>query len=903
MKEYKDEKHMKHDTLKKPWSLQWKSVAERLGVNPDEGLDSGEVKKRLRRYGPNRLREMERKSALAILISQFKSLVIIILLAASAVSFAFGRWIEAIAISVAVVINGAIGFFTEIKAVRMMEALRELSKVSTKVLRKGSIDEIPAEKIVPGDVVVAEAGDIVTADIRLVEASRLQVEESSLTGESVPLGKSVDEIDADAPLAERKNMLFKGTTITRGSCKGIVVATGMNTELGRISSLVEEAEEEITPLEKRLNRLGHRLLWMTFGIASIVAIAGIVAGKELLLMVETSIALAVAAIPEGLPVVATIALAKGMWRMARRNALVNRLSSVETLGATNIIFTDKTGTLTENKMTVARVMLDESDIHLDGSIFRHEGQDVDPAKDEPLKKTLETAVLCNNASMKDGSPDSGEGVTGDPLEIALLIAGDKAGIRRDQLLERFPEVREVAFDPETKMMATVHEKERGFRIAVKGAPEAVLEASTKFLSGEDNREMKEKDRERWLEANKRLAEDGLRVLALAEKSADSSDSDPYEGLTFLSMIGMLDPPREEVRESINACLDAGIRVIMVTGDQSATAKNVGLSLGLIGKDSDDLIMQGKDVSTPEELTDEQRRHLLRTQIFARVSPEQKLDLIKLYQENNAIVAMTGDGVNDAPALKKADIGVAMGKRGTQVAREAADMVLKDDAFSTIVEAIEHGRVIFENIRKFVVYILSCHVAEIVAVSVASLINAPLPILPLQILFLNLVTDVFPALALGIGEGSPTVMKRSPRDPNEAILTRHHWLAIAGYGFMMAPAVLGSLFLALTWLKTGVSEAVTISYLTLGFASLLHVFNMRDRESNMVRNDVTRNPYVWGAVALGTVLLISTIYLPVLSGVLRTVNPGLGGWGVIVVMSLFPLLFGQVIKVVFQAKNK
>jgi len=886
---------MKHEILNKPWNLSWDSVAKHLGVDPDKGLDTGEAKKRLRRHGPNRLSKMKKKSALAVLIAQFKSLVIIILLAASAVSFAFGRWVEGVAILVAVVINAAIGFFTEIKAVRMMEALRELSRVSTKVIRGGTVKEIHAGQVVPGDILVAEAGDIVTADARLIEASRLHVEESSLTGESVPVSKNEEEVDGDAPLAERKNMLFKGTTITRGSCKGIVVATGMNTELGRISSLVEEAEEEVTPLEKRLNRLGHMLLWLTLVIAVIVAITGIAAGKGLLLMVETSIALAVAAIPEGLPVVATIALAKGMRRMARRNALINRLSSVETLGATNIIFTDKTGTLTENEMTVARIMLNASDIHLDDGTFRDGEKELNPAKEGPLKKALEVAVLCNNASIKEGGTGKGEGAAGDPLEIALLIAGDKAGIRRKDILERHPEVREEAFDPETKMMATFHKKERGFLVAVKGAPEAVLEASTNFNSGEDTGEMKEQDRERWLAANTRLAEDGLRVIALAEKSVDSSDSNPYEGLTFLAMVGMFDPPREEVHGAIKACMDAGIRVIMVTGDQPATAKKVGLSLGLIDRGSDDLIMKGKELGNLEEISDTQRRHLLEARIFARVNPKQKLDLIRLHQENNAIVAMTGDGVNDAPALKKADIGVAMGKRGTQVAREAADMVLKDDAFPTIVEAIEQGRVIFDNIRRFVVYIISCHVAEIAAVSAASLINAPLPVLPLQILFLNLVTDVFPALAIGVSEGSHNVMKMPPRDPKEAILTRRHWLSIAGYGLLMAPAVLGSLALALKWLKTGVAEAVTISFLTLGLASLLHVFNMNDRDSKILRNDVTRNPYVWGALLLGTVLLVATVYLPVLSGVLHTVKPGIEGWGIILVMSFIPLLLGQVAK--------
>ena len=896
--------------IQEPWARSFEDVVERLDVSVDDGLSPDEVKQRVRRFGRNRLRSAETRSAWDILIEQFKSVIVALLGVAAIVSFAFGEVVEAIAIGVVVLINTAIGFITELRAVRSMEALQELSQVNAKVRREGQPKEVPAEDIVPGDVVLVDGGDVVTADLRLFEASKLQANESALTGESVPVSKQTDPVEKDIPLAERSSMLFKGTAVTRGSGKGVVVATGMETELGNISSLVEEAEEEITPLERRLSQLGHRLIWVTLGIAALVTISGAVSGRDLVLMIRSGIALAVASIPEGLPIVATVALARGMWRMARRNAVVNRLSAVETLGSTNVILTDKTGTLTENRMTVARVVLPSAEdtfaqvevsgegLETEGS-FSQNGHAVEPAEHAVLQRALEVGVLCNNAALNHDESDGEVRSVGEPTEVALLVAGAKAGIRRDALTEDTPEVREVAFDPQVKMMATVHERpdgNDGYLVAVKGALKAVIESSTHILTEDGKGELTGEERQRWVERNEELAERGLRVIATASRTAGSAEEDPYHKLTFLGLQALLDPPRDDVRDSIKAAQRAGLRVVMVTGDQPATARNVAHAVGLV-EDADAEVVHGGDVGDLKSLSDEERQRVLQAPIFARVSPEQKLDLLGLHQEGGTIVAMTGDGVNDAPALKKADIGVAMGERGTQVAKEAADMVLKDDRFSTIVAAIRQGRTIFNNIRKFVLYLLSCNGAEIIVVGLASLVNAPLPILPLQILFLNLVTDVFPALALGVGRGDPHVMERPPRDPDERVLMRQHWTGILGYSTMISVAVLGALATAVLWLGMTEARAVTISFLTLAFAQLWHVFNMRDHDTGIIDNDVVQNPWVWGALALCSVLLLLAVYVPVFANLLQVERPGAEGWALILSASLVPWVGGLILKAV------
>jgi len=878
-----------------PWSLDADEVLRHWSVSIEQGLDLSEVRRRRNRFGPNRLREPQRISVWQILFAQVKSLIVVLLAVAAIASMFFDQWVEAFAIIAVIGVNTAIGFVTELRAVRSMEALRQLGGATAIVRRKGETKQINADLLVPGDIVVLDAGDSINADMRLIEASKLQANESALTGESVPVSKRVDRVDDNAPLADRSNMLFKGTFLTRGSGTAVVVGTGMDTELGRIASLVEAAaEDELTPLEKRLDRLGRELIWITLGITVVVALLGIVRGKDVFLMIETGVALAVAAIPEGLPIVATLALAKGMMRLARRNVLIRRLAAVETLGATNVICTDKTGTLTENRMTVTRLVLDGGTVtfgNSEGITSAIDEDDETHSSEDNLREALEIGVLCNNASLSRPNNHDAVKVTGDPMEVALLIAGASMQIDRNELVQHLAEVREVAFDPDVKMMATFHAQDNRFLVAVKGAPESVLESSTLIRTANQTKPMAHEERERWLQRNVEMAGLGLRVLALATKTTDQQTDTAYRDLTLLGLVAMEDPPRQDVRPAITACQDAGIKLVMVTGDQTVTARKIASDVGLIDHETAVVIEGGELDQLASGSSETDRRRVVETAIFARVSPKQKLDLIDAHQRNGSIVAMTGDGVNDAPALEKADIGVAMGKRGTQVAREASDMVLEDDALSSIVVAVSQGRIIFGNIRKFVIYLLSCNTSEVMVVALASLVNAPLPILPLQILFLNLVTDVFPALALGVGPGDPNVMKRPPRDPKEPFLPTAYWWAIAGYSVAIASSVLIALALALVWLDMDERRAVTVSFLTLAFAQLWHVFNMRDRGAHLFSSDIARNPYVWGALALCTILILAGVYLPGLSHVLQVQRPGWEGWTLALSLSFLPWLAG------------
>jgi len=875
------------------------AVLERLDVSPENGLEEGAVRERRRRCGANQLQEKKRRPAAAILLDQMKNLIVLLLALAASAAAVFTQWLEAAAILVAIGLNIVFGFVTELRATRSMEALRRMGRVSAKVRRGGQLFEIDAREVVPGDIVVLESGDIVTADLRLLEASRLEADESALTGESIPVPKQVAPVADTADLSRRASMLYKGTSITHGSGHGVAVHTGMQTELGRIASLAAAAEARETPLEKRLSRLGYRLIWLTLAIAVVVVLTGIAAGKELFLLMETAIALAVAAAPEGLPVVASIALARGMWRMLAHNALLNRLSAVETLGSTTTICTDKTGTLTENKMRVSEIHLPPSTGDAVETIapdeaapsgFQKKGRAVEAADHPAFTTLVQTVVLCNNAGLAAPGDEAGEAV-GDPMEIALLQLGRKADVERKALLQHFPETREVAFDQKNKMMATFHRENGRLRVAVKGAPEQVLAACSTAGSLEQPHPFGEEQRRGWRERNRRMAENGLRVLAAAAKYTDNDGGDPYAELCFSGLIGMQDPPRCDVAPAIDECRRAGVKVVMVTGDQPTTAVHVANAVGLVQTDSP-AVLQGNELPRADDLSSAQRRQRLQTDIFARVSPEQKLDLVALYQENGHVVAMTGDGVNDAPALKKADIGIAMGRRGTQVAREAADMVLQDDAFKTIVVAIAQGRAIFDNIRKFILFLLSGNVGEIMIVGFAISIGSTLPLLPLQILYLNMIGDVFPALALALGQGDPTRMQRPPRDPAEPILTRRHWTAIGAYGLLIAATVLGAFYLAQYWFGADSERAVTVSFLCLSFSRLWHVFNMRHAASGIFDNDIVRNAAVWGALVVCTALLLAATYAPGLSGVLNLVHPGSKGWILILGFSLLPLIIGQ-----------
>jgi Ca2+-transporting ATPase len=880
------------EPITESWTKAAEEVCETLEVDSNQGLSSDQVEQRRQTWGANQLKAHQAKSIWVILFDQLKSLIILLLAVAAVISFLTGDHIEGWAIVIVIVINTLIGFFTEWRAVRSMEALYKLGSVTTRVKRDGAIREIDAEELVPGDIVVLEGGDVLTADMRILEASKLQADESTLTGESLPISKQVDPVPEDTVLAERKSMLYKGTAVTRGAGLAVVTATGMQTELGTISSLVEEADQERTPLEERLDALGNRLIFVTIGISVIITIVGLISGKEFYLMIETGIALAVATIPEGLPIVATIALARGLQTMAERNALITRLSSVETLGATGVIFTDKTGTLTENRMTVTRYVLPNQEISITDSGFETQGDGgspLDPESNPGLKTALEIGLLCNNASLHE---ESEQGGTGDPLEVALLTAARKAGWDIEHQRKSYPEELEEAFDSDIKMMATWNRMTDDLRVLVKGAPASVLEQANRIRKDGVVESLSEQDRQNWLDKNETLARQGLRLLGLAYKEVKDTDGEPYEDLIFVGLVALEDPPRSEVKSAIQECSAAGIRVVMVTGDQVATAQSIGHAVGLVEDESAEVI-HGSELDTsadPESLAKTEG-----VNIYARISPQQKLDLIQNYQDQGYTVAMTGDGVNDAPALKKADIGIAMGKRGTQVAKEAADMILADDAFSSIVKAVEQGRIIFDNIRSFIYYLLSCNLSEVLVIGIAFLANTPLPILPLQILFLNLVTDVFPALALGVSRGDAHIMQKPPRDPDEPFLTRSHWLGISAYGLLIALSVFGILVWTHYELEMSKKAAVTISFLTLAMAQLWHVFNMRPDDSTFWDNPVVENKAVWGALLLCIGMILFAVYVPVVANALSIEPPTLLEWGYVLAFSAIPFVVGQLRK--------
>jgi P-type Ca2+ transporter type 2C len=868
--------------LKAPHAQPASEVLARLDVAPTMGLDNEEAKRRLSACGANTIVSRRRVSAITVLVHQFHSPVVYLLAAAAALAFYFGEWEEGIAIAIVLALNGLIGSLTELKAARSIEALRALGTRSTRVRREGAVHLLPADAMVPGDIVLLEAGDSITADLRVIEASNLAADESTLTGESVAVEKASAPVAEEARLAERNSMLFKGTALTRGSGIAVVVATGLATELGRVSQLVEEAEPGSSPLEKKLARLSGQLVWSTIGLTVLIAGIGLSTGKDAFLMIEAAIALAVAAIPEGLPIVATLALARGMWRMARQNALIERLSAVETLGATTVILTDKTGTLTENRMTVRRFWLPSGEIEVDGG---ESGKRIALDDDPQLARLLQVAVLCNNATLGHGA---GKG-SGDPMELALLRAGRAAGLERPALRTHHPTVRRHAFDTASKMMATVHRQDDGFLYAVKGAPEAVLAAAEQVASAEGEVALEADERKEWLSRVEHLGHHGLRVLACAAKTEKSADAAPYEGLTFLGLIGLEDPARADVPHAIEDCRRAGIRVVMVTGDHAVTARSIGRAVGL--GEAAAHVIEGR------RLAELAKGDLFKAGIFARVSPAEKLELVRAYQSAGEIVAMTGDGVNDAPALKQADIGVAMGLRGTDVAREAAAMILLDDAFPTIVKAVREGRVIFGNIRRFVAYLLSCNLSEVLVVGLAILSMLPLPLLPLQILYLNLVTDVFPAFALAMGEGDRDVLKRPPRSPREPILGRAQWITIVLQSLVLTAGTFGALALARFGLDLDDSAVVTVTFLTLAFAQLWHVFNMRHSHAGLLRNEITCNGFVWGAIVLCTALLALPPYWPPLAQVLGLVRPDATMWAIVLAMSLAPLLVMQIVLLV------
>ena len=822
-----------------------------LGVDPKQGLTTSEARTRQHLYGKNELSRQKRRHWLGLLLSQFRSIIVWFLGLAAAVSLFTGDIAEAIAIFCVLAINTAIGFSTSLSATRSMEALFRMTAITARVRRDGHSVMLPVAELVPGDVVVLEGGDVVPADMRLLTSADLRCNESALTGESAPVMKTIEPLPEDTLTADRSNIALKGTAVTRGAGVGIVALIGSETELGRIATMAQSAAPAQQPLERRLDKLGAALIWITLALAMLIALAGYLRGLELVDMIEVAIALAVAAIPEGLPVVATLALARGMLRLASHNALIEHLSAAETLGATTMILTDKTGTLTANQMTVTGYLLDGREVDFDNWVA---------PDDKILRRALDIGALCNTAEL---TGDGAEGI-GDPMELALLHAATAAG----QPPNREAPSTVHPYDPAARMMATDHSDNGAPFTAVKGAPEAVLERADHLLTLDGEKPLTKAAREGWTRRVDAAARRGFRLIGLAYRDSHAPHGAHFDGLTLVGFVCLLDPLRDDVIEAVAETQAAGVRVAMVTGDHIATATEIARQVGL-ANGGDPNALSERDLTGLHQGTIGAglRAQLDSADVFARVSPQTKLRLVEYYQNEGHIVAMTGDGVNDAPALRKADIGVAMGQRGTQVARDAADMVLKDDAFSSITAAMRQGRVIFNNIRRFVIYLMSCNLSEILVVGLAISAGLPTPLVPLQILFLNIVTDVFPAFALGLGEGDGRVMRRPPRDPKEPVVRRDDWLDIVVFGGIITLATLCAFWVALDYLVLPTRDATTVAFLTLALAQLLHVFTMRARNEGLLVNSVTRNPWVWAALVLCLALLGLAMTVPVFSQVL------------------------------------
>ncbi|UAB85654.1 cation-transporting P-type ATPase [Zunongwangia sp. SCSIO 43204] len=877
-------------------------IENEFNTSSKNGLSGDQAKDKLQEYGPNKLKESKQKSLWAILIAQIANPVIYLLTAAAVLAFVFGDIAEGIAILVVLVANTIIGFWMEYQAQKSMEAIKEMDKTEAMVLRDGKDKTIDAEEIVPGDILIVKAGVLIPADARVFEATELKVDESPLTGESVPVSKNPEDIEGEKQIGDRNNILHKGTAVTGGTGKAIVFATGMDTEMGNISAMVNEQEDDETPLNKKLHSLTHNLIWVILGMAAAFFLFGWIAGKDIYQLIQTSIAWAIAAIPEGLPIVASIALARGMYRLSKKNVLVKKLAAVETLGETTVIFTDKTGTLTKNELTVKGFLYPKSDykkVDWNNSekpvikgIEKSDSQ-------QNFKQLFKISVLANDANLKDN--DDENDAQGDPLEIALLSFTkhfDKGFYTENKDLEREGH---IPFDSDIMLMGAVYNQENGHYIAGKGSTDAILERCDTILIDGAIEDFSDSEKEKWKKSNNELAEDGLRVLAFAYKEVDNfsnnEENNFLQGLTFAGLIAFIDPPRKEVADAIETCRNAGIKVVMVTGDHPGTSKNVGKTVKIFDdeKDYDSVVLHGKNLN--KDLEEDNNEKLVNTPIFSRVDPEQKLSLISHYQDQGEIVGMTGDGVNDAPALKKADIGIAMGKRGTQVAQEVSDVVLQDDQFQSIVKAIEQGRIIFGNIRRFVLYQLSYHFAEIIIIALMSFTLFILPILPLQLLFLNLLSDVFPALALGIGEGNPHIMKDPPKDPKEPIITRKNWWQIGIYGFIIAASVSGAyLYAHFVW-ETSEEINNNIAFFSLAFAQFLHVFNMREGDEPLLNNQVTKNKYVWMALAFCIAGTLAGYFIPALKEIFQFQDLDIRTWILIVIAGVLPSVIIQFIKLV------
>ncbi len=856
-----------------------KEVVEDLRTSL-QGLSSEEAKRRLDKYGPNELKEGKKRTLFGMFLGQFKDFMIIVLMVAAVVSGIMGDAADTIAIIVIVAVNAVIGFVQEYRAEKAMEALKLMAAPSATVLRNGDQSTITACEVVPGDIVLLEAGRVVPADLRLIESAQLKVEEAALTGESFPVEKTTGQLQEEIiPLGDRQNMAYKGTVISYGRGKGVVVGTGMETELGRIATMLQTEEEVKTPLQKRLAKFGQRLAIAVIAICAIVFAFGIMRGEPPILMLLTSISLAVAAIPEALPAVVTISLALGARKMVRQNALIRKLPAVETLGSVTYICTDKTGTLTLNKMTVEEIYVDGSLIsapNFEDKVNKASAPFVDVTGEtqERRLKSLATSTTADfpihhlimaMALSNDATKDVNGNLIGDPTETALLVVAEKAGFDKKVWEESHPRVAEIPFDSDRKMMTTFHkEPAGGYTSFTKGGVEVILDRSRDMACSSGTKAIQ---KDELLEDSERMAADGLRVLAIGMRKwdlipAEITTEAVENGLTLLGFIGIMDPPREEAKESVSLCKSAGIKTVMITGDHPVTAMTIAKRIGI--RDDGEEVITGTQL---ERLSmDEFEQKVEGIRVYARVAPEQKLKIVKALQDKGQFVAMTGDGVNDAPALKRADIGIAMGITGTDVSKEAAHMILLDDNFATIVKAVKEGRRIFDNIRSFIKYTMTSNSGEIWTIFLAPFLGLPIPLLPIHILWINLVTDGLPGLALAAENADKGIMKRPPRHPGESIFAHGLGISIIWVGLLMGGVTLFTQAWAIT---NGHSHWQTMTFTVLCLSQMGNVLAIRSEKQSVFSLGIFSNKPLIGAVLLTFALQMATIYVPFLQPIFKT----------------------------------
>ncbi|SMC56096.1 calcium-translocating P-type ATPase, SERCA-type [Sporomusa malonica] len=873
-----------------------------------DGLSSSEVNTRLDKFGFNELAEKEKTAWWKRFLAQFQDFMVLVLLGATLISAFLGEYADAITILIIVLMNAILGFIQEYRAEQSLSALKKLASPTARVIRNSMVQQIPARELVPGDILILEAGDKLAADGRLIDVHNMEVEEAALTGESMPVRKVADRrYSEDAPLGDRKNMVYAGTSVVRGRGKAVVCASGMATEVGHIAGMIQTTTEEATPLERRLDHLGKWLVWGCLFICLVVVITGVAKGESLFLMCMAGISLAVAAIPEGLPAIVTVALALGVQRMIRQRAIIRKLPAVETLGCTTAICSDKTGTLTQNAMTVRQLFTDGNNYEITGVGYDIKGnillnqQPLDISKDKALHQCLTIGALCNNSTLKQNNiaitgiwrtkNETGWSVEGDPTEGAIVVAAAKASIWQAEVEKVQKRVAEIPFESERRRMSVVYRDVNNNNILyIKGAPDTILELCRYYHTAAGPTSLTSDHIAKINSINDQMASQALRVLAVAYRrltpaQAQNPDETIENDLVFSGLIGMIDPPREEAKSSIARCREAGIKTVMITGDHINTAIAIAQELQIY-KEGQHKALTGKDLDAMSE--SDLDAIVNKVTVYARVSPAHKLRIVRALKRQGHIVAMTGDGVNDAPAIKEADIGIAMGITGTDVTKEASAMVLADDNFATIVAAVEEGRGIYENIRKFIRYLLSCNIGEVLTMFLAALFGLPMPLLPVQILWVNLVTDGLPAMALGIDPTNPNIMQRPPRHPGESVFSRGLSRKVIGRGIQIGLSTL-FVFSVIYYLQNDLALARTAAFATLVYCQMFHVFDCRSETATIFELKFTSNKYLLMAVAFSTIMQLSVMYVPFLSAIFSTVPLSLGNWALVLIVSGWTLI--------------